>query len=156
MQALLRLSKRAKLLPQSFSLSGVQRGEVIVQSPNVDIFRGLHGGRNVCLKMYRVRRQSQSNSTQDFVEVGIISPRSSRYTISFILFAQLLIREMIIWHNHRHPNLLPFEGVFRPNNNFGEIYLVSPFLENGTVAQYLENHPDVERRLLVRGLFFSL
>jgi serine/threonine protein kinase len=63
---------------------------------------------------------------------------------------------MIIWHNHRHPNLLPFEGVFQPNNDFEEVYLVSPFLENGTVVEYLENHPDVERRLLVRGLFFSL
>ena len=63
---------------------------------------------------------------------------------------QLLVREMIIWHNHRHPNLLPFEGVFRPDNDFKEVYLVSPFLENGTVVEYLENRPNGERRLLVR------
>jgi hypothetical protein len=60
-----------------------------------------------------------------------------------------LIKETIIWYNHRHPNLLPFEGVFQPDNDFRDVFLVSPFLENGTVVEYLRNYPSVERRLLV-------
>ncbi|KAJ2925785.1 hypothetical protein H1R20_g11314, partial [Candolleomyces eurysporus] len=66
-----------------------------------------------------------------------------------ILLGQLLIRETIIWYNHPHPNLLPFEGVFRPDNDFGKVYLVSPFLVNGTVVQYLKKHPNVRRLLLL-------
>ena len=75
MQALLRLSQRAKLIPKSFSLPGVDIGEVLVETSNVDIFRGTHGGREVCLKKYRVRRQSQSNGIRgNLIEVGTISP----------------------------------------------------------------------------------
>jgi hypothetical protein len=86
-QALLRLSKRAKLVPKSLILLGVQIGDVIVETSNVDIFRGLHGGREVCLKKYRVRR-SQSNGIRDgLVAVcGIIHTLSldvERSSISF-------------------------------------------------------------------------
>ena len=69
---------------------------------------------------------------------------------SLTLFGQLLIKETIIWYNHHHPNLLPLEGVFQANNDFGKAYLVSPFLANGTVVEYLKRYPNVERRLLVR------
>ncbi|RXW24296.1 hypothetical protein EST38_g1563 [Candolleomyces aberdarensis] len=137
MQALLRLSKRAKLLPKSFSLSGVDIGEVIIETPNVDISRGRHGGREVCLKKYRLRRWSQSNPLREKL-------------------VELLIREMIIWYNHRHPNLLSFEGVFQPDDNFEKAYLVSPFYANGTVVEYLKSHPSVERRLLLLDVLSGL
>ncbi|RXW18016.1 hypothetical protein EST38_g7838 [Candolleomyces aberdarensis] len=137
MKALLRLSKRAKLIPRSFILSGVEIGEVIIETSNVDIFRGLHGGREVCLKKYRLRRRSQSNAIrEDLVE--------------------LLIRETIIWYNLRHPNLLSFEGIFQPDGNFEKAYLVSPFYANGTVVEYLKSHPSVERRLLLSDVLSGL
>jgi hypothetical protein len=74
MQALVRLSKRAKFLPTSFSLVGVKIGQVIVESSNVDIFRGFHEGRAVCLKRYRVLRKSQSNR-DDTLKVCILHLR---------------------------------------------------------------------------------
>lgn len=70
MQALLRLSKRAKLLPVLFKLRNVEIRDVVIETPTVDIFRGSHEGREVCLKKYRVRRQSQSSALrEDLVEV---------------------------------------------------------------------------------------
>ncbi|RXW24304.1 hypothetical protein EST38_g1569 [Candolleomyces aberdarensis] len=138
MQALLRLSQRAELFPKSFSLSGVEIGKVIVQTSNVDIFRGIHGGREVVLKRYRVLSQYQSNPLREY------------------LFVKSMIREMIIWHNHRHPNLLPFEGVFQPDDDFEEAYLVSPYHANGTVVGYLEKYPSVERRLLLLDVLSGL
>jgi serine/threonine protein kinase len=63
---------------------------------------------------------------------------------------QLLIREIILGYNHRHPNLLPFEGVFLPDDDLEKVYLVSPFYANGTIVEYLKKYPTVERRLLVR------
>jgi serine/threonine protein kinase len=70
--------------------------------------------------------------------------------VSLTPFGQLLIRETIIWYNHRHSNLLPLEGIFQSDNDLGNFFLVSPFLANGTVTEYLKNYPNVERRLLVR------
>jgi hypothetical protein len=70
MQALLRLSTRALLLPQSFGLSGIEIGEVLVGTSNVDIFKSLHEGRKVCLKKYRVFKQSRSKGAwEGFVKV---------------------------------------------------------------------------------------
>jgi hypothetical protein len=78
MQALVRLSKCAKLLPRSFSLAGIKIGQTVVETSNVDVFRGLHEGRAVCLKKYRVLRQSQSNDGRvDMVEVCIIHLKAS-------------------------------------------------------------------------------
>jgi hypothetical protein len=75
-QALVRLSRRAKLFPRSFSLAGIKIGQTVVETSNVDVFRGLHEGRAVCLKKYRVLRQSQSNDSRvDMVEV--IHPKAS-------------------------------------------------------------------------------
>ncbi|RXW17088.1 hypothetical protein EST38_g8758 [Candolleomyces aberdarensis] len=68
----------------------------------------------------------------------------------------LLIRETIIWHNHRHPNLLPFKGIFQPDDNFEKAYLVSPFYANGTVVEYLKSQPSVERRLLLLDVLSGL
>ncbi|KAJ2922872.1 hypothetical protein H1R20_g14227, partial [Candolleomyces eurysporus] len=67
-----------------------------------------------------------------------------------------LIREMIIWYNHRHPNLLPFEGVFQPDDDFERVYLVSPYHANGTVMEYLKKYPSVERRLLLLDVLSGL
>jgi hypothetical protein len=73
MQALLRLSKRTKLIPRSFNLPGVEMGEVIIETGSVDILRGFYGGQEVCLKKYRFRGRSQSNVIrEDLVEVWII------------------------------------------------------------------------------------
>jgi hypothetical protein len=74
MQALVRLSRRAKLFPKSFSLVGVEIGQTIVETANVNIFRGRHEGREVCLKKYRRRSQSYGNG-DDMVEVCIIHLR---------------------------------------------------------------------------------
>jgi hypothetical protein len=60
------------------------------------------------------------------------------------------IREAIVWANCDHPGLLPFEGTLLADSDPERVYLVSPFLEFGTVVSYLVANPDVDRRLLVR------
>jgi hypothetical protein len=65
MQALLRLSKRAIFIPRSFNLAGVEMGEVIIETGSVDILRGSHGGRKVCLKKPRFRGRSQPNNLRE-------------------------------------------------------------------------------------------
>jgi hypothetical protein len=70
MQALLHLSKLAKVIPRSFNLHGVEMGEdeveVKYRTHIADIFQGSCGGRKVCLKRYRFYRQRRPN---DLLEV---------------------------------------------------------------------------------------
>jgi hypothetical protein len=64
---------------------------------------------------------------------------------------QLLNREAVIWANHRHVGVLPFLGVFQREDDAYDsgLYLVSPFLEHGTILDYLNARPISNRRLLV-------
>ncbi|KAG9020151.1 hypothetical protein FS837_008559, partial [Tulasnella sp. UAMH 9824] len=54
-----------------------------------------------------------------------------------------LEKEVSIWKALIHPNLLRFIGICEKDES---IYIVSPFLHNGTVPQYLSNTPDADRR----------
>ncbi|KAG8900065.1 hypothetical protein FRB99_006275, partial [Tulasnella sp. 403] len=63
-----------------------------------------------------------------------------------------LLRELIIWADLRHPNIVPFLG-FYLSVDYKEAWLVSPFASNGNVVQYLaKRNPDFRGRLeLMRG-----
>ncbi|KAG8948951.1 hypothetical protein FRC04_009152 [Tulasnella sp. 424] len=66
-----------------------------------------------------------------------------------------LLQEAALWKAARHPNVLRFFGAWEANNT---VYLVSPFLDNGTVMQYLAAHPDADRTKFIldiaRGLSY--
>ncbi|EIW83555.1 kinase-like protein [Coniophora puteana RWD-64-598 SS2] len=61
--------------------------------------------------------------------------------------------EIIVWRQLRHPNILPFYGVFKESDR---INLVSPLMRNGCLTSYLKENPQANRfRLMldiVRGL----
>lgn len=59
------------------------------------------------------------------------------------------MREIIIWGQLQHPNILPFYGVYHLNDAEERICLVSPWMENGTLVDYLKACPDANRLLLV-------
>ncbi|KAG9041885.1 hypothetical protein FS837_011622, partial [Tulasnella sp. UAMH 9824] len=55
-------------------------------------------------------------------------------------------REAATWRNLRHPHILKFLGTFRRD---GHIYFVSPFINNGTLVEYIAARPATNRiRLL--------
>ncbi|KIO31710.1 hypothetical protein M407DRAFT_67497, partial [Tulasnella calospora MUT 4182] len=55
-------------------------------------------------------------------------------------------REAVTWRSLRHPHILEFIGTFKRD---GHLYFVSPFIENGTLVEYVVRHPGVNRiRLL--------
>lgn len=59
-------------------------------------------------------------------------------------------REALIWRQLSHPNLLPFLGLYYVENR---LCLVSPWMSNGHVLQFLENAPpDTDRLSLVSTL----
>jgi serine/threonine protein kinase len=62
---------------------------------------------------------------------------------------QVFLKEAVLWGQLRHPNVLPFYGVYRLDDSHGRICLVSPWMENGTIVEYLRNNPNENRLLLV-------
>ncbi|KAG8917803.1 hypothetical protein FRC01_002202 [Tulasnella sp. 417] len=55
-------------------------------------------------------------------------------------------REAETWRRLSHPHILEFLGTFKRD---GHMYFVSPFINNGTLVEYIAVHPDVNRiRLL--------
>ncbi|KAF5348857.1 hypothetical protein D9756_009702 [Leucocoprinus leucothites] len=54
-------------------------------------------------------------------------------------------REAILWSQLSHPNLLPFYGICPLRDYSGQIALVSPWQENGSIGRYLEGNPSLPR-----------
>lgn len=58
-------------------------------------------------------------------------------------------REVALWGQLSHRNVLPFWGVYHLGESNSQVCLVSPWMENGTIVQYLQNAPNAPRVLLV-------
>lgn len=136
-QALLRLSRKSELYPQCFALTDVTRqGEYPVTNGHFgEIYKGSFRRRLVCLKVVKMYEKSDP------------APLYKAFS-----------REAVLWGQLAHPNVLPFYGIYRLGDTRNRIGLVSPWLENGNVEEFLEKHPDADRRLLIldvaRGMLY--
>ncbi|KIO15553.1 hypothetical protein M407DRAFT_86980, partial [Tulasnella calospora MUT 4182] len=50
------------------------------------------------------------------------------------------MREAAAWRSLQHPHILKFFGTFKRNKH---LYFVSPFIDNGTLVEYIVLHPDL-------------
>ena len=55
-------------------------------------------------------------------------------------------REVVRWKTLSHPNVLPLSGVIMSNNQFA---LVSEWMDNGNVNEFVKTHRGVNRLGLV-------
>ncbi|EJU03724.1 kinase-like protein [Dacryopinax primogenitus] len=62
-----------------------------------------------------------------------------------------LIRETRVWSHLRHPNVLTLHGVY-PEVRSRRVWLVSPWIENGNLSQYLNVYPRADCIALCRGI----
>ncbi|KAG6845557.1 hypothetical protein H0H93_016055, partial [Arthromyces matolae] len=53
-----------------------------------------------------------------------------------------IAREVLLWGQLSHPNILPIYGLYRLR---GRPCLVMPWIENGEVNKYLKEHPSASR-----------
>ncbi|KAF8216023.1 hypothetical protein K438DRAFT_621510 [Mycena galopus ATCC 62051] len=115
-QVLRRLSNASGLYPRCFPLTGLQTiGQQMAGGGYGDIWQGLLCGQNVSVKMMRIFKNDDINSA--LKEFG---------------------REALIWRQLCHPNLLPFFGLYYID---GRLCLISPWMENGNVMEYLRRNP---------------
>ncbi|KAJ7584962.1 kinase-like domain-containing protein [Mycena floridula] len=121
-----RLAAQKGILPPSFFLHNVVRDgpHPVFGGGFADVYKGKLNGEVVCLKALRF-----------FVE----RPEMARKLLNDCC------REALVWNQLDHPNVLPFLGVnvdlFAPS-----FCLVSPWMSNGNLMQYLQRNPDFERR----------
>ncbi|KAF9450092.1 kinase-like protein [Macrolepiota fuliginosa MF-IS2] len=133
--ALLRLSARSSLLPSCFILGGVEReSDACTCGGFGDIYKGTFRGHRVCVKMVRV-----------------CGPSCMDYARTFKMFS----KEAGVWSQVRHPNVLPFYGVHL-DGKYRRMCLVSPWMENGNICEYLSINPHANRLSLARDVAHGL
>ena len=63
---------------------------------------------------------------------------------------QRFCKEVVSWRALRHPNVLPLIGVMATEAEFA---MVSAWMTNGNINQFVEEHQDINRFELVGSLF---
>lgn len=61
----------------------------------------------------------------------------------------MLSHEALLWGQLSHPNILPFYGIHINEVRRSRFGLVSPWMENGNVVNYVKQNPGVPRIPLV-------
>lgn len=61
---------------------------------------------------------------------------------------QMYVKELTLWAHLSHVNILPFYGVYL-HHETKRICLVSPWMENSNLHDYLQDRPETPRLLLV-------
>ncbi|KXN87300.1 Serine/threonine-protein kinase HT1 [Leucoagaricus sp. SymC.cos] len=130
--AMLRLSKASATHPKCMTLQGIKVELKRVAAGGFgEVFRGKHGKQSVCLKVAHVYQDSNVH----------------QLTAAFS-------KEAILWSQLSHPNVLPFYGIYCPDGN--QVALVSPWMEEGNICDYLKRNPAVPRLPLVLDILEGL
>ncbi|TDL13627.1 kinase-like protein, partial [Rickenella mellea] len=119
-----RFSKKFSCYPDCLILEGVERTgkDPVAGGGFADVWKGTWGGQPVALKALRIYVKSiKEKALKEFAH------------------------EATIWRQLWHPNILPFFGVFKGDENFDRLCLVSPWMDSGNVMNYLITFPDANR-----------
>ncbi|KAJ7489056.1 kinase-like domain-containing protein [Mycena latifolia] len=130
--ALIRLSRASGLHPKCFTLSGLEKtGRQVAAGGFGDVWKGLVERQTVAVKVSRLFRDTD-------VKVAL----------------KQFGREALIWCQLSHPNLLPFFGLYYLDNR---LCLVSPWMDNGDVVEFLRNAPrETDRASLILDIAMGL
>lgn len=123
-----RLSAKSRLHPESFILKDVKKCGDRPKAGGAfgDVWEGVSNGEDVAIKTPRVFGESNIDKVlKDFSA------------------------EIIIWRQLVHPNVLPFHGIYYSDTLRTEICLVSAWMENGNITEFLAKTPATERMPLV-------
>ncbi|KAL0062705.1 hypothetical protein AAF712_010400 [Marasmius tenuissimus] len=136
--AMLRLSKNSGLHPTCLSIQNVKKiGRYPIAAGGFgEVWKGTIGDSNepICLKVMKVYLNS------DLEKLSIA-----------------YIREAILWRQMKHPNVLPFFGIYRLEHT-QELCLISPWMEKGNLVEFLRatKREDVDHYTLVHDVASGL
>ena len=155
---MLHLSKSSGLCPKCLHIENARKlGKYPVGGGSFgDVWKGEIDETLVCLKVVRVYHESD---VQQLLKVCILLPKTWRESVDCFARMQDYMREAIVWQQLRHPNLLPFLGMYYLEPTGEQLALVSPWMDRGNLVRYLKDKPreSVDHQALVRcyeRLFF--
>ncbi|KAJ3539949.1 hypothetical protein NMY22_g4498 [Coprinellus aureogranulatus] len=128
LKGLLRLSQSTGSYPKCLLLSSHVwlDKQPVDQGSFGEVYRGLVANRDVAVKVFRVNKRTDLTRLM-----------------------KTIWREAILWCQLYHENVLPCYGVYRSTSESYRIGLVSPWVSNGNVMDYLHKNPRKDRLLLV-------
>ncbi|KXN82471.1 Serine/threonine-protein kinase HT1 [Leucoagaricus sp. SymC.cos] len=125
----------SKVFPASYELRGIEcdLNKPIYEGGFGYVCKASHKGHVVCVKAVRLFQRQDSTKQ-----------------------LQALAKELILWSHLSHPNVVSFYGVWVPDTAVARICIVSPWMENGNLAQYLDKFPHMPRLLLLSDVSAGL
>ncbi|KAF8995840.1 kinase-like domain-containing protein, partial [Cyathus striatus] len=118
LKVLTRVSTRASVFPTCLTLHDVQfEREPIFDGFLSQIWQGTFQGHTVALKVIKIYRIS---------------------TLS-------LWREGILWSHLSHPNVVPFYGIYHLHNMEEQVCLVSPWMNQGNIVDFISRNSRADR-----------
>ncbi|KAF5326494.1 hypothetical protein D9611_000771 [Ephemerocybe angulata] len=132
---LLGLAKRSCQYPKCLVLSAITReGDHAVTAGHFgEIWKGRFQGDPVCVKVVKVYARSDVDK-----------------------LLKAFTREAILWSHLSHENVLPFYGIHRLDDIAGRMCLISPWMENGNIGEYLLQNPEAKRPVLASDVCSGL
>ncbi|KAK1230468.1 Rho guanine nucleotide exchange factor [Marasmius sp. AFHP31] len=131
---MLRLSKHSGLYPKCLTTKNVKRlsGLPVRDGGFGAVYKGTIGERMVCLKLPRIFEDTEDPEVDKLLKA--------------------YMREAIVWRQLKHPNLLPFIGVYYLDEAPNQLCLISPWMDHGDLTRYLKTAQkqnfDVDHTLL--------
>ncbi|KAF9441204.1 kinase-like protein [Macrolepiota fuliginosa MF-IS2] len=107
------------LYPRYYVLKGIEK--LVACGGFRDTYKGHYGNKTLCLKIIRLQ-QSELVPT-----------------------LEVCAKEGIVWGELRHPNILPFYGIYYLDEIRERFCFVSPWMDRGGLAAYLEKNPSIPR-----------
>ncbi|KAF9065338.1 kinase-like domain-containing protein [Rhodocollybia butyracea] len=122
-----RLNRQYGVLPPSMILDGLvcESKRAVKGGGFADVYMGRCDNRRVCIKVLRYFQEGSERET----------------------LLRALSKEVLLWRQLNHPNILPFLGVntemFSPT-----FCIISPWMFNGDIISYTQKHPlDFDTKL---------
>jgi len=141
-----RVCGRYGVVPASYVLTGVVRDEPVPQKTGIvtKTWRGTYKAKPVAIKIFKV-----AAGRRDYDEIRTVrrNPKSFNPLITHRLrHSQRFCKEAVLWKRLTHKNILPFLGISR---DVAEFCLISPWMKNGSIVEYVHNNPHANPLELV-------
>ncbi|KAH6890219.1 kinase-like domain-containing protein, partial [Coprinopsis sp. MPI-PUGE-AT-0042] len=131
LRGLLRFAKAIGKFPRGLIYNDVvvvESGTAITAGAFGDVWRGVLRGQSVAMKVMRTIKRPEE-------------------------ILRNCSKEAVVWSQLRHPNVLPFYGIYywTPHSSMAlqRMALLSPWLDAGNAVDYLRHHLDVDKESLI-------
>ncbi|KAH7906928.1 kinase-like domain-containing protein [Hygrophoropsis aurantiaca] len=135
--ALIQLSRNSGLYPERLLIKDVTIQDKFASANGRygDVYEGNLGGRAVAVKTMRGCGFGRDAAMQQ---------------------VKAFAKEAVLWAQLSSPYVLPFYGVYPITANADRLGLISPWMKNGNLTQYLDKTPQIDQRSLMDDIAFGL